>query len=390
MDGSDEGAQIMSTPGTSDSVSRIVLIGATGFTGELVARHLLGLDLPAGPTAPDAGLPALVLAARDPVKLDALRERLVAPPALPRTAVLDVRDRGSLRSLIRAGDVVINTAGPFEALGEPVVAACVEAGASYVDTTGEQPWMRAMAERYHGAAEAAGVAVVNGMAFEWALGDCAAALLAARLGGLRALDVIYAWGGAASSRGTRRTSLRIARTRAWELEGGAWRRVTLAARRRRVALASGGSRWAVSFGAGEVVTVPRWAAAETVRGWLVTGPGAGRLLRLSSRALPLIGRVLGPVLEPLATRSPDPTPRSRHASVFTIRLEGEAPDGTRGAVEVRGSDPYGLTAAVAVAGVRAALRPGRASGVLAPSQLVDPASLLDGLAPRGVVVAPER
>ena len=378
---------------------RLVVIGATGYTGRLVARTLFGLEGPtpeAGGPAGDPSVPfppAIVLAGRDPVKLAGLRMALAAaasPAEPPETAMVDVRDPASLRALIRADDVVINCAGPFTALGERVVTECIAAGASYLDTTGEQPWMRAMRERYHRAAEDAEVAVVNGMAFEWALGDCGAALLAGRLGGLRSLDVVYAWGGSASSRGTRRTSVRIAGTRAWQLEEGRWHRAAVGARRRRFELGSGVARWAVTFGAGEVVTVPRWGSPETVRGWLVMGAGTSRLVRALSPALPLIGRTLGRALEPLATRAPDPTTEARRASAFTIRLEGESADGSRGALEVRGADPYGLTAAIAVAGARAALRRGRPSGVLAPSQLVAPAALFDALAPRGVRAIPER
>ena len=379
---------------------RIIVIGATGFTGRLVARELrarraAGAGDPAPPTpGPAARAPTgpasrpvpVVLTGRDPSRLD----RLAAEAAIPgaETALVDVRDPASLARTIRAGDVVISCAGPFAELGEPVVARCVEAGASYVDTTGEQPWMREMRERYHEPARAAGVAIVNGMAFEWALGDCAAALLARR-GRIRALDVIYAWGGTASSRGTRRTSLRIIGARAWELEAGRWRRRPAASARRTFIFAGGRARWAVAFGAGEVVTVPRWSDAATVRGWLVMGRRNALAARALSPALPWVVPLLRPVLERIATRAEDPTDSDRAESVFTIRLEAELEDGSRVASEVAGADPYGLTATIAVAGAERALGPDRASGVIAPSQLVDPGRLLDDLAPR-VRLVPER
>lgn len=362
---------------SSTESGRIVVIGATGYTGRLVARELCG------PREPGEGVtsPAMVLTGRDPARVEGLVEEAGGGEG----AVVDVTDPSSLERGIRAGDAVINCAGPFAELGEPVVARCVAAGAWYVDTTGEQPWMRAMRERYHDPARAAGVAVVNGMAFEWALGDCAAALL----GPFRSLDVVYGWGGAASSRGTRRTSLRILGTRAWELEGGRWRRRPPGASRRRVRSGSGREGWAITFGAGEVVTVPRWSDAETVRGWLVVGRRKALLARLLSPALPFLVPLLRPLLEPLATRPDDPTDEERAASRFTIRLEAETAAGERRAVEVRGADPYGLTAAIAVAGARRCLEADVPAGVLAPSQLVDPTSLLEGLRPRGVEVVPE-
>lgn len=368
---------------TSGTRGRIVVVGATGYTGRLVARALR-----------DAAAPRhVLLTGRDRAKLDRLLRESGADgstgPGRIERAQVDVKDRSSLAGTIRRGDVVINCAGPFSELGEPVVARCVEAGASYVDTTGEQPWMREMRERYHSAASAAGVAVVNGMAFEWALGDCAAALLARRLeeGGsaLRSLDVIYAWGGSASSRGTRRTALRIMGARGWELVRGEWRRRPAASSRRTVAMGGRTARTAVSFAAGEVVTVPRWAAeVETVRGWLVMGGRTGAVARLVSPALPALLPLLRPLLEPLVLRADDPGEAERAASGFTIRLEATGHGGREEAVEVRGIDPYGLTAAIAVAGAERALVSGRAAGVLAPSQLVDPAALLEGLRPHGL------
>ena len=368
---------------TAGTGSRIVVIGATGYTGRLVARAL----------REDAGAHEILLAGRDRGKVDRLVREADAAGAAPPTegALVDVKDRSSLARAIRGGDVVINCAGPFSELGEPVVARCVEAGASYVDTTGEQPWMREIRERHHAAASGAGVAVVNGMAFEWALGDCAAALLGMRLAAagsaLRTLDVIYAWGGSASSRGTRRTALRIMGTRGWELVGGVWRLRAAGSSKRSIALDGRGALTAVTFGAGEVVTVPRWAGeVETVRGWLVMGSRKAALARVVSRALPALVPLLRPVLEPLVLRAGDPTGAERASSRFTIRLEAGGADGRREALEVRGTDPYGLTASIAVAGAKRALEARGAAGVLAPSQLVDPRRLLEDLAPRGLEV----
>lgn len=382
------------------AAARIVVIGATGFTGRLVAAELAepgggmapGADS-AGAAGPDpgggarSGDPAVVLAGRDRERA----ERLARGFAGAEAAVVDVTEAEALARLIRPGDAVINCAGPFAELGEPVVARCVAAGASYVDTSGEQPWMREMRDRYHERAAAARVAVVNGMAFEWALGDCGAALLARRLeGGLSTLDVIYGWAGAGASRGTRRTAIRILGTRAWALHDGRWRRPAPGSRRRRVTLGEGRERTAITFGAGEIVTVPRWSEPRTVRGWVVVGRRIAAVAPALSPVLPLVVPVLRPLLERLATRASDPTPAERAASRFTIRLEGTGAAGGRAALEIRGTDPYGLTAAIAVAGARRCLEPGRPAGVLAPSQLLSPERLFHALGRRGVEVAPER
>lgn len=347
----------------------VILIGATGYTGRLVAAEL------------GRGPYPFVLAARDPERL----KRVAAAVAGGTPQIVDVTDPDSLHRLIRPGDAVINTAGPFTELGTPVVEACVRAGAHYLDTTGEQPFMRHTYERFHEPARDAGVAVVNAMAFEYALGDCALALTARSMAEpLRSVDVVYAWGGAASSGGTRRTVLRMLGRRAWVRRDGGFQSQRPAAHRRTVRLASGARLHAVSFGSGEVVTAPRYLAVENVRGWLVMGRLGARVAPVLSPALPFVMPVLRPMLEPLVARSADPTPDERDASAFTIRVEVEDANGDRRAVEVHGRDPYGLTAAAAVHGARRAMEAGAPSGVLAPAELVDPGPFLASLEDRGV------
>lgn len=358
----------MNTVQPAASGTRIVVIGATGFTGRLVARELATGSVPC------------VLAARDADKLSLLAAELEVTSAAISTQVVDVTDPASLRRLIRTGDAVINCAGPFSALGEPVVRQCVEARAHYMDTAGEQPWMREMHGRYDLPAREAGVAVVNGLAFEWALGDCAAALAAHHLPGpLRSVDVIYAWRDPVTSRGTRRTSLRMVGKRAWQLQHGHWRHRPTGASWRRFRLSSGRSLGAIMFGAGEVVTIPHWSEVETVRGWLAVGGRTARLAPLVAPALPVLVPLLMPLLDRLALRAPDPDEDDREASRFTIRVEAGDSGGQRVAMEVRGRDPYGVTAAIAVRGAHRALESDPPTGVLAPSQLLDAAELLETL-----------
>ena len=344
----------------------IVVIGATGYTGGLIARELAGSATP------------VVLAARDPDRLAAI----AADVGADATCRVDVTDPASLDALIRPGDAVINTAGPFTELGEPVVRACLRAGAHYLDTTGEQPFMRRIQERHHDAARTAGVSVVNAMAFEYALGDCAIALTADDAAPLRAVDVVYAWGGTASSIGTRRTALRMMGRRGLVRRAGRFHKQRPASHHRTVTLASGRTLHAVAFGAGEVVTAPRHVDVPDVRGWLVLGRRTARVAPLLAPALPVVMPLLRPVIEPLVTRKPDPTAAERAASAFTIRVEAQPEAGPPLALELQGTDPYGLTATAAIAGAHRAMQPDAPRGVLAPSQLVDARAFLDSLEPR--------
>lgn len=345
---------------------RIVLLAATGYTGRLVAAELA------------AGPDDFVLTARSADRVARLGAGLGGAP----TAVVDVTRPESLRATIAAGDVVINCAGPFTELGEPVVKAAIQAGAHYLDTTGEQRFMHRIERQYHAAAREAGVAVVNAMAFEFALGDAACALAAAGLEGVREIDVVYGIGSMQSSRGTRRSVLRVLATRGLSCREGELREEPTGARRRRVTL-DGRERRAVSFPAGEVLTVPRYLSVRRVDGWMLMGARAARWLPRLAPAVPAVARLLIPLADPLLSRGPDgPTPEQRRQSRFTIRAEAVAEDGRRSFVTVEGTDPYGVTAAIVVAGARRALTGPARTGVLAPSQLVEPAALLNGLADR--------
>ena len=109
----------------------VVLFGATGFTGGLTAEYLAG-------AVPDGCRWAL--AGRNQAKLAAVRERLAAEhPELADLPLLhaDATDPDSLADVAGRARVVISTVGPYVEHGEPLVAACAEAGTDYVDLTGE-------------------------------------------------------------------------------------------------------------------------------------------------------------------------------------------------------------------------------------------------------------
>lgn len=355
---------------------RIVVIGATGYTGRLVARELAAHSAPC------------VLTGRTPPKL----ERLAAELGGADTALADVRQPASLARVVQHGDVVINCAGPFTDLGEPVVRACIEQGAHYLDTTGEQLFMKRVLDAYQDPARRAAVVVVNGMAFEYALGDCGAAIAAEELvAPLQSLDVVYAWraGMGTASRGTRRSILRILGARGYSYRAGAWRREAVAAARRRVRLPGGRTAHAVSFPAGEALTVPRHVRVQNVRGWIVLGRGRALVLPFIAPALPFLTRLAAPLVELLLRRAPEgPADATRRASQFLILVQARRPKAQPRRVVIRGRDPYALTAAIVVNGAMRLLAPPPAGaprpGVLAPAQLVEPRSFLDQLRPRGL------
>jgi short subunit dehydrogenase-like uncharacterized protein len=133
----------------------IVLLGATGFTGGLTAEYLAA-------AAPDECRWAL--AGRNPQKLEAVRDRLtVIDPQLKTLPLLhaDVTDPGSLAELARRARVVMTTVGPYVEHGEPLVAACAEAGTDYVDLTGEPEFVDRMYVAHHEQAVRTGARIVH-------------------------------------------------------------------------------------------------------------------------------------------------------------------------------------------------------------------------------------
>ncbi len=137
----------------------IVLMGATGFTGQLTADYLLKQS------------PAikLALAGRNAEKLAQIRELLLAdnPAALsPDIIVADSHDMASLRKLCAQTHVVISTVGPYLLHGDDLVAACVTQKCDYVDLTGEPQFVNDMQRKYGADATKQGVKIVNCCGFD--------------------------------------------------------------------------------------------------------------------------------------------------------------------------------------------------------------------------------
>ncbi|MEI9995869.1 MAG: saccharopine dehydrogenase NADP-binding domain-containing protein [Rhizomicrobium sp.] len=113
-----------------------IVFGATGYTGRLVAEHLLKTYGPDGPVK-------WAMAGRSRDKLVELAKQIDAPSSLP-LIVADSNDPASLETMCRRAKVVISTAGPYQLYGSNLVAACAKTGTDYVDLTGESHWIAQM------------------------------------------------------------------------------------------------------------------------------------------------------------------------------------------------------------------------------------------------------
>lgn len=134
----------------------IVLFGATGFTGQLVAEYLGG--------EADAGT-RWALAGRDGGRLRAVHDRLALPDAV---AVLEVdaTDPEALAAMVADTRVVCTTVGPYARLGTPLLEACARAGTHYCDLTGEVQWMARVFEQINPLAAATGARLVHCCGFD--------------------------------------------------------------------------------------------------------------------------------------------------------------------------------------------------------------------------------
>jgi short subunit dehydrogenase-like uncharacterized protein len=312
----------------------ITLLAATGFTGQLVARELHRLSLP------------LRLAARSQERLRELAAQVGDPPMV----AADVTQPESLRAAFDGARVLINCAGPFTELGEPVVAEAARRGIHYLDTTGEQEFIKLVFDRYGREARERGAALVPAAAFEYALADAAAALAAEGLEPCDEVTIIYAIAGFGASRGTKKSVLHALGNRGHLYRDGALIAARAGAEQREVRLPDGRLLFGISFPGGEAIQVPAHVRTQAVTTLMAANP-------LASAVLPL-----GAVLLPAMLKSPlggwlrrrieggafGPTAEQRAATRFTIHCEARR-DSARRAVMARGADPYGLTAVVIAA-----------------------------------------
>ena len=163
-------------PDTAARDHDIVILGATGFTGELTAAYL-------AEHAPQ-GL-RWALAGRNQGKLEAVRDRLAQVDTELKNLPLlqaDSSDEASLRALAESTRVVITTVGPYLEHGGPLVAACAAAGTDYVDLTGEPEFVDRMYLEHHDAAVASGARIVHACGFDSIPHDLGAWYAVSKLG----------------------------------------------------------------------------------------------------------------------------------------------------------------------------------------------------------------
>ncbi|AQZ65613.1 INTEGRAL MEMBRANE PROTEIN (Rhomboid family) [[Actinomadura] parvosata subsp. kistnae] len=353
---------------------KVAVHGASGFTGRLTVAEVRRRGF------------TPVLVGRSESRLRSVAE---AGEEI-RVAGLDEPD--ALAEAFRDCPVVINCAGPFTVLGEPVIRAAIAAGAHYVDTSGEQRYIGRVLDEAHEDAVRAGVTVVPGLADDGGPGDMIAHLVAERAGtigssgGVAVAEVLVAdlRGPGAASRGTARSMAAVLGEEPLAYTDGTWHPDGLDEGASLAVPGEDGQVAVAVFALPGVVTVPRHVRAGRVRSAIRTEVAA-----MFSALTPDV----------VASVPEIPDEAARRASRWLMLAEATGPDGAGGAGGADGSggaggkrargwvtglDPYGMTAVIAVEGARRLVADGAPAGAVTPAQAFDPASFLDHLTSHGV------
>jgi short subunit dehydrogenase-like uncharacterized protein len=338
-----------------------------------------------------------VLAGRHQGRLTALAEQLsrAGDGIKLETAVAGSEEPGPLRELIGAGDVLVSTAGPFLKVGRSVVEAAVDAGAVYLDSAGEPPFIRQVFEEFGPRAEHTGAALLTAFGYDYLPGNLAGAL-ALQAAGLAAAQVrvgYFVRGNIrkATSAGTRASVAGVLLEPGYSFRGGRLVTKRTAAHvasfevdgSRRQAFSIGSSehfalprlrRQAASTGTGDNNDMPAGAPLSDVGvylGWFGAATGLAHFVSALAAPLERLPGVRG-ALDQQARRIQ--RSRATPGAGETIRSDvgavaADACGRRLATVHLTGGDPYSFTAPVlAWAAGRAAAQGVRPAGALGPAE----------------------
>ena len=165
---------------------KIVIFGATGFTGELCAKFMSEKysDIP------------IAIAGRNLEKLEKIKNKHGLPFPI---IVADAFDVNALEKMCKDTEVVLSTAGPYHKYGSDLLGACVKSGCHYVDITGESFWIKDMIEKHHKEASNKGVRIINACGFDSAPSDLGVFYAVNQVAGsVKSVQCFQAWKGEAS------------------------------------------------------------------------------------------------------------------------------------------------------------------------------------------------
>jgi short subunit dehydrogenase-like uncharacterized protein len=344
---------------------RIVLFGATGYTGQLVAESLVRSGV------------RPVLAARSEEKLVPMATELGRGEGPLEVRTADVSRAETVKRLVEEGDVLVSTVGPFERWGDAAAEAAVTAGAHYLDSTGEPAFIRRVFEKFGPRARDAGCGMLTAFGYDYVPGNLAGALALRQAGeDARRVDVGYFFlGGGSASGGTQASGVGFVLEPSHAWRGG---RLTREATARRVRSfpVRGRERQAVSVGGTEHYALPRihpeLDEVGVYLGWVGKYSRAFQGVGLTTSAVTMLPG-MRPGLKALAKRTvkgssggPGPEERAKSRS-YVVALAYDGQGEQLAEVVVDGQDGYGFTGDILAWGARRVAEGGlQGTGALGP------------------------
>jgi short subunit dehydrogenase-like uncharacterized protein len=327
---------------------KAAVIGATGYTGRLVAAELLRRSVNTRLLGRDERALLTIVGAED-------------------VRSVRLEDPQSLIDAFRGCDVVISCVAPFTRVGAPIVEAAIAASCNYADISGEQRWVRRVYDEFGPKAAAAGVRLMPAATDDGIPGDLIAGLVAGRLAEVETLRVHHGMFDPNMTRGSMLSFGHIAASPPLAWRHGEWQDTDAGARGTTDFPGDGElPTWAIP--GPELISIQCHVTARTIDATMNIDVAAG--------ALNLTDEVIA--------AETGPSDDERRASRFTIVAEARASDGTKSRGYVSGRDIQGSTALIAVeAAVRLGAR-GAPVGAVPPSLAFDPEEFLDALKPHGI------
>jgi len=354
--------------------ARIIIFGATGFTGRLIAERL----------AAQGASP--ILAGRSE---DSVRE--LAEPLGLEWRVADALRQNSVFALLEDGDVIVTTVGPFLKWGEPAVRAAIAARSVYIDSTGEPAFIRRVFDEFGPPAERAGATLLTAMGYDYVPGALAGALALEQAGAAAVrVDVGYYAFGAGMSAGTRRSSVRFVLEDGHAFRDGAVRPARIAERVRSFTV-RGKEREAAAVGGAEHFTLPaaypRLLEVNVYLGWfgaLARPLQVGSLAGSLAMRLPGVRGALKAAGDALADLGGGPDEPGSGIS-WVVAEAYDAAGNRLAEVQLTGGEPYALTAGIMAWAARRAATQGVArAGALGPVEAFGLRALEEGCRDAGL------
>src|SRR3954451_19086149 len=337
---------------------RIVIFGATGYTGRLVADRLVAQGV------------RPILAGRSLARLQELADSLGGLEVVR----ADVMRKNSVFDMVEsADDVLVSTVGPFVKWGDPAVRAAVAAGCTYLDSTGEPPFIRSVFEEFGPPAAESGARLMTAMGYDFVPGALAGARALSEAPDAVRVDVgYYALGAMVNSlsAGTRETLVGVTLSDGLAFRDGGVVTVRAAERVRSFTVA-GSSRAAISVGGAEHFALPaaypRLRGVNVSLGWfgpLARPMQAGSLAGSFVTRVPGVRSALQAVGERVAGLIPNPEPGTTPGGRSWVAAEAYSAAGDKlSEAHVAGVDGYEFTAGFMA---WAAQQPVSGAGALGP------------------------